>query len=254
MINHWILGLIALGSGLLLGELAGRIARGTLSRPDRSTEVKEMARAVGSVVFWGCTAVGVFVAVASASRDTLAEVPDRVAAFVPNLLVAGLIVLAGWAIAVGVSAAVGQSALRASGVRHRGLERSLRVSLLGTAVALALGQLGVDTTILALGLGVVVGGPVLSLALLTAFGGREVAGQLAAGRALRHQLKVDYRIEYRSPVDGTVAGRIVAVHPVTVEVATDEGSHVHLPLDLLLRSPFVITPSRTAAPSGVSHN
>jgi len=246
MINHWVLGLIALGSGLLLGELAGRIARGTLSRPDRSTEVREMARAVGSVVFWGCTAVGVFVAVASASRDSLEEVPDRVARFVPNLLVAGLIVLAGWAIAVGVSAAVGQSALRASGVRHRGLERVLRVSLLGTAAALALGQLGVDTTILALGLGVVAGGPVLALSLLTAFGGRGVATQLAAGRALRQQLRVDYMLEF-VPVGGeAVSGRIVAMHAVTVEVETVSGDHVHVPLDLLLQSPFRTAPIRSA--------
>lgn len=249
MINHWILGLIALGSGLLLGEIAGRIVRGTLSRADRSDEVKEMARAVGSVVFWACTATGVFVAVASASRETLEKVPTRVANFVPNVLVAGLIVLAGWAIAVGVSAAIGQSALRASGVRHRGLERSLRVSLVGTAAALALAQVGVDPTILALGLAVLVGGPVLALSLLTALGGRGVARHLAAGRALRAQLREDYLLEVSPSADRpAVVGRIVAVHPVTVEVVGEDGEHTHLPLDLLLQAPFRTTPVRSGTP------
>lgn len=253
MINHWVLGLIALASGLLLGEIGGRIVRGSLSRPDRSDEVREMARAVGSVVFWACTAVGVFVAVASGSRETLDEVPARMAHFVPKVLVAGLIVLAGWAIAVGVSAAVGQSALRASGVRHRGLERSLRLSLVGTSVALALAQVGVDPTILALGLGVLVGGPVLALALLTAFGGRGVASQLAAGRALRQQLRTDYLLEVEPHPDRpAICGRIVTVHPVTVEVATEDGVHVHVPLDLLLRHPFRTSPLRTAAPTGTT--
>lgn len=245
MIDHWILGVVALGSGLLLGEIAGRIVRSTMSREDRSAEVREMARAVGSFVFWACTGIGVFVLVASASRETLEEVPRRVAAYVPNLLVASLIVLAGWAVSIGVSALVGQSALRASGVRHRGLERMLRLSLLGTSVALALSQLGVDTTILSLALGVVAGGPILALALLTGFGGRQVAAQLAAGRALRDQLRVGRWLEA-----GEVRGRIVAVHPVTTELETDDGQRVHLPHDQLLRSSFSTSPVRSAAGHG----
>jgi len=238
--NRWILAAVALAAGLLLGEIAGRIARGTMSRADRSNEVREMARPVGSFLFWGSTAVGILIAVASASRRSLQELPDRATELLPDLLLAGLILIAGYAVAIGVSAGVAQSALRASGVRHRNLERTLRYSILGTSGVLALSQLGVDTTVLTLALGVVVGAPSLALGLLTAFGGRQVATEIAAGRALRGHLREGYHLRC-----GDTEGLIVAIHPISVEVESVDGQRIHLPLHCLLDQPYSVSPARS---------
>lgn len=243
MTNNWILALVVLGSGLLIGEITGRIARGSMSRPRRSVAVREMARPMGTFIFWAGTAIGLIAAVATASPETIHDVPKRSLGFVPNLLVAAAFLIAGYAASIGIAAAVGQSALRATGVRHRSLERLLRLSVLAAAMVLALSQVGVDTRILVVVLLALLGAPGLAMALLTGFGGREVATNLAAGRALRAQLREGSQLICRG-VDGRmVRGQIVAVHPVTVELLTDDMATLHLPLRLLLESPFELQPS-----------
>ncbi len=243
--NHWILSLVVLGSGLLFGEIAGRIARSTMSRPSRSNEVREMARPVGTFLFWAGTALGLFAAVASSSPKTIRNIPGRSLVYLPNLLVAGLFLIAGYALSIGLSAAVGQSALRASGVRHKALERMLRIAIVAASVVLALSQVGVNTTLLVVVLTVLLGAPGLAIALLTGFGGREVASNLAAGRALRGELRADRYLVCRG-VDGRVIrGVITAVRPVTVEVLTDDMATVHVPMRVLLDGPFEIQPART---------
>jgi hypothetical protein len=240
--NRWILAVIALASSLLLGEIAGRLVRGSMSREDRSNEIREMARPVSSFLFWACTALGVFVAVASTSRHAFEEIPDRMLARLPDLLLAGLILIAGYAVAIGVGAAAAQSSIRASGKRHRGLERALRYAVLGTTVALALSQLGVDTTVLSLALAIIVGAPAVAITLLTAFGGRHVAREIAAGRALRSHLKVGFHLAC-----GDVDGTIVAVHQVSVEVETIDGRRIQMPMHCLMDSPYSVSPARSRA-------
>jgi len=240
--NRWILAVVALAASLLLGEIAGRLVRGSMSRADRSNEIREMARPVSSFLFWACTALGVFVAVASTSRHAFEQIPDRMLARLPDLLLAGLILIAGYAVAIGVGAATAQSAIRASGKRHRGLERALRYAVLGTTIALALSQLGVDTTVLSLALAIIVGAPALAITLLTALGGRQVATDIAAGRALRSHLKVGFHLSC-----GENDGVIVAVHPVSVELETIVGGRVHVPMHCLLETPYSVSPARTKA-------
>ncbi len=246
-INPWIFALVLLGAGLLLGEIAGRVARASMSRPRRSPEVREMARPVGTFLFWAGTAVGLLMAVASASPETLERIPDETLHLLPDLLVALLFLIAGYAVSVGLAAAVGQSALRASGVRQRGLERLMRVAIMAAAIVLALGQLGVDTTILVILLAAFLGGPTLAIALLTGLGGRQVASNLAAGRALRGQLQVDRWLSCEGP-DGQLGGIIVAVHPATVELLTADAGTVHVPLSRLLDQPFQVQGASVGRP------
>ena len=240
--TSWVLGVVALSAGMLLGEISGRIARSSMSRSSRSDDVRDMARAGGSFLFWFSTSLGLLLAVALTSRHTLDQVPDRIASFLPSFLIAGLTIIAGHALAIGISAGVGQSVLGATGVRHRGVERSLRLAILATAICLALSEVGVNTWILGLVMAMVAGGPLLAAALLTALGGRQVAGDIAAGRALRGQLKIGHHIEI-----GEVAGVIDAINPTTLEITKVDGSHVHMPLHLLTEQAFATSPFRTGA-------
>lgn len=247
MTNNWILALVVLASGLLLGEIAGRLIRGSMSRPKRSAAIRELARSVGTFAFWTGTAIGLFAAVATVSPATIHDVPKRSLAVVPDLMLGALFLIAGYAISIGVSAAVGQSALRATGVRHRSLERMLRISIIAASVVVGLSQVGVDIRILVVVLIALLGAPALAMALLTGLGGREVAGNLAAGRALRGQVVEGAYLVGRG-VDGRmVRGEVVAVHPVTVELLTDDMATLHLPLRLLLEHPFEVQPARNGA-------
>lgn len=238
--NRWIVAVVAVAASLILGEIAGRITRSSMSRADRSSEIREMARPVGTFILWACTAFGIVLAVASTSRHAFDQIPDRLLARLPDVLIAGMILIAGYAVAIAVVAAVAQSAVRASGRRNRRLERSVRWVVYAAAGALALSQMGVDTTVLSLALLILVGTPALAIALLTALGGRAVAADMAAGRAVRSHLKVGFHLSV-----GDVSGRIIEVHPVSVEVESFDGDRVHIPLHCLLAGPFTVTPARS---------
>ena len=185
----------------------------------RSPAVRSTARTVGSLVFWTSTAIGMVIAVGILDVSVLEDLGDVLSDELPNILLALVMLIVGYAVAVAVAAAVGQSARRASGVRQKNLERLLRFLIMVAAAVLALTQVGVSDTMLAVLLTVLVAAPAVAMAMLSAFGGRDVASQLAAGRALRHQLREGWTLSCRAD-DDAVVGRIVELHPTSVEVET----------------------------------
>jgi small-conductance mechanosensitive channel len=236
--HNWAFAAVTLGSGLLLGELAGRMLRNWMGRPARASSVREMAASAGTFVFWSGAAVGTLVAAGLTSNEALDQISTRASRLIPDALLATLILIIGYAVALGFSTAVGQSVARASGVRQRGLERAIRWTVFGTAMAFALGQLGVDTTMLMIALAALAGAPALAAAALTALGARDVAANIAAGRALRSQLAVGDHLRCCD-----TEGTIVAIHPVTVEVETLLGETVQIPLRRLMNDVFATTPA-----------
>lgn len=234
--------LVAACSGLLIGELGGRLVRAARGGPDRTPEVRATARSVGSLVFWAFTAVGLLVAVGLLDVDALDDMGDTISDALPNVLLAFVMVIVGYAIAVAVSTAVGQSARRASGVRQETLERVLRILITVIALLLALHQVGVSDGMVAALVVIVVAVPAVAMALLTSLGGRDVAAQLAAGRAMRAQLREGWTLTCPGP-DGTeVTGRIRHLHPTTVEIEESDGGRRHVPHRCLLDQPFSVRP------------
>jgi small-conductance mechanosensitive channel len=231
--TEWIWAAVAFGSGLLFGEIAGRIVRSAMSR--RGDAAREAAPSTGTFVFWASTAVGLVVAIALIDSTVLEDLGDRLADNLPRFLVAFLILIGGYAASVALAAMIGQSARKATGVRQVGLERMLRASIMAAAVVVALTEMGVDSTMLVVLLIVAIGAPALAVALLTAFGGREVAAQIAAGRSLRHQLRAGQQLSCEG-----VRGTIVVIHPSTVEVEQADGTRVLIPHRTLLAGPFTL--------------
>ena len=230
---EWIWAAVAFGSGLLFGEIAGRIVRSALSR--RGEAARESASAVGTFVFWTSTAVGLVIAIALIDSSVLEDLGDRLSESLPRFLVAFLLLIGGYAVSVAVAAMIGQSARKATGVRQVGLERMLRVAIMAAAVVVALTEMGVDSSVLVVLLAVVIGAPALAIALLTAQGGRDVAAQIAAGRSPRHQLRPGQVLA----CDGE-QGTIVVLHPSTVEIERPDGTRVLIPNRRLLDAPFTI--------------
>ena len=65
-----------------------------------------------------------------------------------------------------------------------------------------------------------------------------------AGRALRAQVRPDAYLVCRGTDGRMVRGVVVEVHPVTVELLTDDMATVHVPLRCLLDAPFEVQPVR----------
>jgi hypothetical protein len=235
--NPWIWALVAVGIGLLVGEIGGSIVRASMGRRERSPLTRDRARAAASGVFWGSVAVGLVIAAGVLDRKEVERFGDLLRSGVPRILLALVMVIVGYAVALAVGAAVGQSALKATGVRQVALERALKVSIVAVAVVVALRIAGVETGLLVVLFAGLIGAPALALALLSAFGGRDVASQVAAGRALRHQVREGWDLE----VDH-LHGQIVALHTTFVEMEDTTGALHHLPNRWLLERPFTAGP------------
>jgi hypothetical protein len=231
--NPWLWAAVAIAVGLLIGEIGGSIVRSVMGRRDRGPVTRERARSTASGVFWASVAVGAVIAAGILDRDELEDFGELLREGLPRLLLAGVLLIVGYALALALAVAVGESALKATGVRQVALEKVLKGTILAISVVVALRVAGVDTTLLVVLFAGLIGAPALALALLTALGGRDVATQVAAGRALRHQLREGWSLH----VDG-FDGEVVALHTTFVEVEGTDGELHHLPNSWLLERPF----------------
>ena len=230
----WVAGSIIVGllSGLVGGALVRRIV--LHDREDRR-EIVDAARAAAIFIFMFFLAVGLIVAVGVSSPETLRPIPAEVLQYSPHVLAAGLILIAGRAIAYAMSGVVANAPGDFTARSRRQLSGTLRVVISTTAIVLALSQLGVDTTILQIAIGAILFGGAGAFALLVGFGGREVGSNLAAGRYLQRIVRVGDRVEV-----GEVTGLVRAVHPATLEVELGDGRCVHLPHSTVLGSGPVV--------------
>ena len=229
MIDPWIFATGAIVVGLLSGVVGAALVR-RIILTDRSDypEVHDAARASSMFLFLFFTSIGVIVAIGFINPETLEPIPAEILRESPRVLAAGLILIAARALAFAVGGLV-NGAFEGSGARMRSQMASLgRLLVYSVAIVLALSQLGVETTILSIIVGGVVFAGALAFGLLVGLGGRELGGELAAGRYLHRLVRVGDEIE----VGGT-AGRIVALHPASVELAVEDGSSVHLANSLL---------------------
>jgi len=229
MDERWLIAAALIIGGLVIGAVAGWLVRRRLSRASAAEATSVVAGAAGLFTFWFLVLLGVLLAVALVRPETLEDLPRRLLDYSPRLLIAGLIVIAGYAIAAATAGVVGFGLERASGRTVRRVARTVRWAVFSAAVILALAQLGLDTTILILLTALLGFGVVLSGALLVGLGGQHVAREIAAGRYLRRYMRTGAVIDA-----GSESGRIVALHPATLEIETEAGDRRHVPYSPLL--------------------
>ena len=233
--DQWLYALAAVLIGIVVGAVAGSLARRWLANDKRRPAFQAVAVPASVFLFWLGTGTGVLFAIGANSPDTLRPIPAKIIDWLPNVLVAGLLILAGVAAAIAVSSTVGRALERTTGQKHAGVERSIRWTVTAGVSILALGQLGVRTDILLVIIGGVVGAAAITFALLAGLGGKEVASQLAISRTLQSELVPGSRINAAG-----VSGIIIDLHPTTVVVRTDTNKRVLISYSNLLAEPFEI--------------
>lgn len=238
---NWIFATVALGAGLLIGELGGRLTRSALGRPGTRPSLARSGHTIGKIVFWSSFLAGLVLAAGVLDPRTLDTFTGSLSDQVPRLLLAGAWLIGGYAASLIVATMVGQSALKATGVRQVALERTLRITIIAASAAAALNQAGVTPSIVVAVVCIAIAAPTLTVVLLGVFGGRQVAGQIAAGRVLRHHLHVG---------DGLTSmgqdGKVVAIHSTSVAVETADGSTIMIPNSQLLEVGFEVRTNVTS--------
>ena len=216
--NEWIKAAIAVGSAVVVGAIAARIVRNALARSSREA-LRSAAAPLATFVFSTLVIVGLVVALGFVDPDSLDTIPADLVDYLPRVLAAGIVAIGGNVVA-SVARTTTQRALRGTGAVRVG-PSVVRAVVLAFAFILAAAQLGIDTTIINIAAAAVLFGGAATMALLVGLGGRQVAGEIAAGRAWRTSLAVGDRVRAvrgrRVEIDGTV----VEIHPTTIELDCD---------------------------------
>jgi hypothetical protein len=219
-------GLLALS--IVVGIVAARVSRKWL-KGSRSTALQDAAEIIASGLFWLFLSVGIVLALAMTDPTQLAPIPSRLLAYFPRAIVAMLMIVGARVAGSLVGHTVVQAAHRATGKINTSLGTAVRVAILAGGAILAVSQLGIDTTILTILVAALAFGSMLGAALVVGLGGRRVASQVAAGRAMRELIGPGARVS-----SGALKGTVVEMHRVGVEIERSDGTRVHLPYERLL--------------------
>jgi hypothetical protein len=229
--------------GLLLARLCGRLVRrgliaagvddlagrwrvnDTLSRAGLP---ESLARVCGAVVRVALSVIVVFAALTLLGLEPLSQSLNEAVLFLPNLLVALALLLAGVILAGVVRERVDRFTYQMDFPVPLG--QLAQVGTLAIFAIMAAAQVGVSADVLILVVAIVLSAVAGTFAIAFGLGGREVARALNAGRFVRGAFDVGQTIEV-----GDLRGRIVAIDADATVLGTDDG-RVRVPNHMLLES------------------
>jgi Conserved TM helix/Mechanosensitive ion channel len=235
--------LILLVVGLLLAKLAGWLVRrglraaGVDDLAERWRVNETLARAGLQGSLAGVTAVAVrvilsvivvFAALMLLGLEPLSQSLNEALLFLPNVIAAAAIVLAGVVLAGLVRERVDRLTYQMDFPVPLG--QLAQIATLAIFAISAAAQLGVSAGVLVLVVAIVLAAVAGTFAIAFGLGGREVARALNAGRFVREAYQVGQTIQV-----GEWRGRIVAIEPDATVLGTDDG-RVRVPNHLLLES------------------
>lgn len=230
--NDWIAVGVAIGGGLLVGIVLSRFVATMLGKPNRPKPLQDAARPLSSLALSFGLVAGLIVALGIIQPDAVSQLRTDAIGFIPKVLTAVIIVIIANVVSSFVVAALGTALARAPLHIQRQVTTVARGLILVMAVLLAVGTLGIDTTVVNLGVAAVFFAVAASFTLLVGMGGREVASEVASTRAVRRLVGVGDVIAVGKG-DTAVKGKIVAVHPTALEVE-QAGEIVLVPSSRLL--------------------
>jgi hypothetical protein len=250
----WLIAIGVLVGALVLASFVSAVVRKFVARPKNSEQIRSFAQPAGSLTFSIVSTIGLIGALGFVAPDALADLPKGVVSFLPRGLLFVLLIVVGGAVATLVSAALGSSLLRATGKPQHQLTRLVKSVLTGVFAILAVSQLGVNTRIVDMLVAGIIFSLALSTALLTAFGGRSLAGEIAAGRYLKRVLQVGDSLETNRDTTGTVqslhgASVVLQTSELAFGQNSDTTTFVHVPNTELLSSVMKVTRRNPGSPS-----
>lgn len=190
---------------------------------------RSLSRLVGRLIGVGFSIVVVLAAVSLLGLSVLDDAINQAVVFLPRILTALLLLLAGVVLGTFARARVDRLARQMDlpEATGRGIEY-LAIAVFGVT---ALAQLGVSTAVLTLLVGALLAGVVATFGLAFGLGGREVARALSSGRFVRETYEVGATIAVAGH-----RGRITAVEPAATVLRTSSGTTVRIPNHLLVES------------------
>ena len=172
---------------LQAADLDGRCRRwGLTATLSRSGVRQPPTMLVGRLIFWTLFLVALLMGIEALEMPATAGLVAVVLRFLPNLIVAVLVMAIGWLLAnfLGQAALIGAVNAQVAGAPL--IAGAVRWLVLVFAGGAALTQLGIAREMVLLAFGIAFGGTVLALALAFGLGGKELAREILESR-LRKQ-------------------------------------------------------------------
>lgn len=239
--NDWIAAVVSVTAGVVIGMVAARVVSYLLARSNVPA-LRDSASPLAGLALSAGVIVGLLVALGFVAPDDLDQLGTDAIGFLPKAI-AALVILIAANVASTFAAAAVAKALAGTGAAARFAPMIAKFAILIGGAIIAAGQAGVDTAIVNIAAAALLFGVAATVALLTGLGGRQVAGEIAAGRAWRTALQSGDRIEAvvapgtraGGGSDASIAGVVVEVHPTAVELHTGVAT-VFVPNSRLLDS------------------
>jgi hypothetical protein len=178
----WVIGLLVQRLLRVIGldRVSDRV--GVSTAMARGGVKSDLSDVIGRAMFW---IVLVFAAVAALSALDLQPIRDfahSFLAYIPHLLMAMLILIAGYLLSNFVSQAVLIAAVNAGLPPARVVAAASRWGVQLVAIAMALEQLGIASNIVAVGFGITLGGVVFAAAIAFGLGAKDLAKDFLESR------------------------------------------------------------------------
>ncbi len=214
----WLVVAGALAGGMILGALVSRIVRAALSSEGRPQALRDSAKPLSGLVFWGFAATGLVVALGVIDPNALDQLPKDFIALLPKLMVGAIIVIGANVLSAIVETAIAPTISGLPVQTRLQVNQGVKVVIIAFASLMAVRQIGVDTTVVNMALAALFFTVAGSLTLLIGFGGRSIASEVASTKAIRRLISEGDQVELVG-----IRGTVVAVHPTAVEIAADDG-------------------------------
>jgi small-conductance mechanosensitive channel len=178
-----------------------------------------IAAIVGELLFWSILLIAVAEAARISGLDAVSHWLDKIAVYVPNLMVAAAILIAGYILSLiareqfesDVQGSAQQAATRPFG-------KLAQVIVLAISLVVALDQLGVDVTLL-IALAIVAASAVgIAFGVSFSLGARDYMTNIIGIRTARSKLHAGQRIRIDQ-----IEGRLLEITPTQIALETEEG-------------------------------
>jgi small-conductance mechanosensitive channel len=234
--------------GLLVARLIGALVRRALTRArldelahrwrldetlERAGLKTSLAGVCGAVVRIVLSVIVVFASLTLLGLEPLSQSLNEAVLFLPKLIVALVLILAGFVLSGLVRERVDRLTYQMDFPVPLG--QLAQIATLAIFVIMAAAQVGVAAGVLIIILAIVLAAVAATFALAFGLGGREVARALNAGRFVRGAYEVGQTIEV-----GDLRGEIVAIEPDATVLGTDGGRRIRVPNHMLLESVVTI--------------
>ena len=171
-----------------MADVDARCARwGLTASLSRSGIGQPPSQVIGQLVFWTIFFVAILTSVEALEMPATAGMAAGVVRFLPNLVIAVVVWMAGWLLANFMAQAVLIAAVNAQIALAPLIAGAVRWLVLVFAGAAALTQLGIAREMVLLTFGIAFGGTVLALALAFGLGGKELAREILESRIRKRE-------------------------------------------------------------------